>query len=47
MGPTCSILWRMNRYSEFRIQGWYEHRTQPDGARASLPNMMMNIQLHF
>jgi hypothetical protein len=47
MGPTCSILWRMNRHSEFRIQGWYEHRTQPDGARASLPNMMMNIQLHF
>jgi hypothetical protein len=47
VGPTCGVEWEMNRFSTLRLKGWYEERTLADGTRQSLPNMTMNVSLHF
>ncbi len=47
VGPTCRIEWEMNRYSTLRMKGWFEERTLTDGSTQSLPNMTLNVSLHF
>ena len=44
-GPTCLILWRMNKFSEIGIQGWYESRKLGGASARSLANMAMNINI--
>ncbi|MCZ6775677.1 MAG: hypothetical protein O7D34_04365 [Ignavibacteria bacterium] len=43
IGPTCIIQWRINSYSQLGIKGWYERRSQTDGATRTLANMTMNV----
>jgi len=44
-GPTCLIVWRLNRFSELGLKGWYEQRRLGDGVAKSLANMTMNINI--
>ena len=44
-GPTCVLLWRLNRFSEIGLRGWYELRKLEGGGTTSLANMTMNINI--
>ncbi|MFN0157236.1 MAG: hypothetical protein ACKVRP_04085 [Bacteroidota bacterium] len=46
-GPTCLIQWQPGLYGLVSLSGWYERRTQTNGADRTLANMSMNVQLNF
>lgn len=46
-GPTCLVVWRLSRYSEIGVQGWYEQRKLEGGGSSSLANLNMHITINL
>lgn len=47
VGPTCAIVWETDARNVVGLTGWYENRRQTDGAKRSIANMSLIVQLHI
>lgn len=45
LGPTCLLRWEMSSRSDIELTGWYERRSQANGATKGIANMALNIHL--